>query len=114
MTKTAFKDSSGPLGVDELMEFFRQRWGVSYDMQLVARSKRLYLQVMWAFLEQQSFPLSEEAYRGHISEVLDVVNRLGLSSQVRDWLYTTSKRPRLGKALSLPLKSDQGLDEFLL
>ena len=35
----------------------QQRWQASYDLQLVVRRGRLYLQVMWAYLEQQSFPM---------------------------------------------------------
>ena len=60
---------------------------------------------MWAYLEQQSFPMDEGGYREHIGEVLDVVNRLGLASDVRQWLTSTRDKPRLGKALSLPLEA---------
>ena len=67
-----------PLSVDEVMACLRQRWRATYDLQLVVRRRRLYLQVMWAYLEQQSFPMDLEAYRQHLGEVLDVVNRLGL------------------------------------
>ena len=105
---------SGPLIVDEVIACLKKRWDVSYDLQLVVRSKRLYLQVMWAYLEQQSFPLDEATYKLHIAEVLEVVNRLGLSEEVRSWLANTPKRPRVGKALSLPLVADQYLDEFVL
>jgi len=61
--------------------------------------------VMWAFLEQQSFPMDESAYREHVAEVLDVVNRLGLASDVRKWLAETRDKPRLGKALSMQLEA---------
>ena len=44
-----------PLSVDEVMACLRQRWRATYDLQLVVRRRRLYLQVMWAYLEQQSF-----------------------------------------------------------
>ena len=47
-----------PLTVDEVVELLRSRWQASYDLQLVTRRRRMYLQVMWAYLEQQSFPLS--------------------------------------------------------
>ena len=65
-----------PLTVDEVISCLQQRWQASYDLQLVVRRGRLYLHVMWAFLEQQSFPLDESAYREHIAKVIDVVNRL--------------------------------------
>ena len=95
---------SDPLGVEELIGCLRQRWRATYDLQLVVRRQRLYLQVMWAYLEQQSFPMDESAYREHIAEVLDVVNRLGLAEEVRRWLWDTRDKPRLGKALSLHLE----------
>ena len=59
---------------------------------------------MWAYLEQQSFPMDEIGFRQHIAEVLDVVNRLGLAAEVRSWLSSTRDKPRLGKALSMQLE----------
>ncbi len=108
------RDSAVPLSVDEVIACLRMRWKATYDLQLVARNSRLYLQVMWAYLEQQSFPLDEEDYRGRLSEVLDVVNRLSLSEPVREWLLTTTKKPRLGKAISFELKAELGIEEFVL
>ena len=95
-----------PLSVDEVMACLRQRWRATYDLQLVVRRRRLYLQVMWAYLEQQSFPMDLEAYRQHLGEVLDVVNRLGLAAEVRQWITTTRDKPRLGKALSIQLQAE--------
>ena len=113
-------DQAGqPLSVEEVINCLRQRWKATYDLQLVVRRQRVYLQVMWAFLEQQSFPMDENAYREHLAEVLDVVNRLGLATDVRHWLLSTRDKPRLGKALSLHLQA-QGpeaqalLKEFLV
>ena len=61
------EQSIPPLTVDEVIDLLRERWQASYDMQLVVRRKRMYLQVMWAYLEQQSFPLNEEEYRTHLA-----------------------------------------------
>ena len=105
---------SPPLSVDEVIGCLRQRWRATYDLQLVVRRRRLYLHVMWAFLEQQSFPMDENSYRGHLAEVLDVVNRLGLADEVRNWLFTTRDKPRLGKALSLQLQLEGPEAESLL
>ncbi len=103
-----------PLGVDDLIACLRERWHATYDLQLVVRRQRLYLQVMWAYLEQQSFPMDESTYRIHIAEVLDVVNRLGLAGEVRHWLATTRDKPRLGKALSFQLQAKGPEAEGLL
>ena len=103
-----------PLGVEEVIGCLRQRWRATYDLQLVVRRGRLYLHVMWAYLEQQSFPMDENSYRDHLAEVLDVVNRLGLAGEVRNWLLTTRDKPRLGKALSLQLQVEGPEAESLL
>lgn len=108
------EQSIPPLTVDEVVDLLRKRWQASYDMQVVVRRKRMYLQVMWAYLEQQSFPLNEEEYRTHLAQVLDVVNRLGQAGAVRSWLTDTRDRPRLGKALSLQLQGEGRLEEFLV
>ena len=114
LVEPPFEQSIPPLTVDEVIDLLRERWQASYDMQLVVRRKRMYLQVMWAYLEQQSFPLNEEEYRTHLAQVVDVVNRLGQAGAVRAWLNDTRDRPRLGKALSLQLQGEDRLEEFLV
>ena len=91
------------LSATELIALLRSRWGVSYDMRLVQRQGRLYFQVMWGHLEQQSFPLTPEAYREKAAEMAATLNELGAAHQVRLWLTTTRDKPRMGKALSLAL-----------
>ncbi len=105
---------NNPLAVEEVIKVLRNRWGVTYDLRILKKDKRLYFQIMWGFLEKQSFPLTEKEYRENLAEVLDVVNRLGKSSNVRNWLLKIEGKPRLGKALSLPLMGDERLEEFLL
>lgn len=107
--------SASPLSGPELIALLRQRWQASYDLQLVQRRGRLYLQVMWGHLEQQSFPMDAEAYGARLDQVAAALNDLGVAEQVRQWLAQVSDRPRLGKALSLPLQPDPGrASEFLL
>ena len=114
MLDLSTESPSDPLGVEELIACLRQRWRATYDLQLVVRRQRLYLQVMWAYLEQQSFPMDEATYREHLAEVLDVVNRLGLAAEVRHWIKTTRDKPRLGKALSLQLQAEGPAAQNLL
>ncbi len=106
--------SSTPLRAEEVILRLRRRWKVTYDLQLVVRSRRLYLQMMWAYLEQQSFPLDEKAYLAHLNELVEVINRLGLANDVREWLACVPNKPTVGRPLSLPLKGDWRLEEFLL
>ena len=107
--------SEGPLTRVEVLQILRERWQASYDVQLIVRRGRLYLQVMWAYLEQQSFPLSTEEYNERLEELVANLNGLGVAGQVRQWLSSTGDRPRLGKAMTLPLELPEGrASEFLL
>ena len=106
--------SSIPLEAEEVMECLRRRWGVTYDLRLLIKRDRIYLQMMWAFMEQQSFPMNEETFRDHLSRTLEIINRGGQSDFVRNWLENVQAKPRLGKAITLPLPMDQRMEEFVL
>ena len=107
--------AGAPLSEEELISLLRRRWQASYDLQLVRRQGRLYLHVMWGHLEQQSFPLTAEAYAEKLAAIVASLNGIGVAAQVRQWLATTRDKPRLGKALSLPLQLPEGrASEFLL
>ncbi len=102
------------LEVDEVLKLVKGRWGVTYDLQIVVRRNRLYLHMMWSFLEQKSFPLDEKAFRGHLSNVIEILNRLGQAEIVRKWLCYVMAKPKVGQALSLPLYPEKlKLEEFL-
>jgi hypothetical protein len=108
-------ESEVALSATELIQLLQRRWGASYDLRVVQRQGRLYFQVMWGHLEQQSFPLSEEGYRERVAEVAAALNDLGAANQVRDWLETTRDKPRMGRALSLALRiTPARAVEFLL
>ena len=106
--------SSLPLEVDEVVVCLRRRWGVTYDLKLLIKKDRMYLQMMWGFLEQQSFPLDEETYRANLNRTLEIINRAGQSDFVRNWLENVEAKPRLGRAITLPLPIDQRMSEFVL
>ncbi|MCX5932368.1 MAG: DUF3067 family protein [Cyanobacteria bacterium] len=116
MTDPVTPSASAPLRYEEVIALLRSRWQASYDLQLVQRRGRLYLQVMWAYLEQQSFPLDASGYEARLRELVEVLNNLQVAEQVRGWLSTTRDRPRLGKAMSLALApaADGRSSEFLL
>ena len=107
--------SDAPLTSTEVLQILRQRWQASYDLQLIVRRGRLYLQVMWGYLEQQSFPMTAEDYGARLEELVLNLNGLGVAPQVRQWLSTTPDKPRLGKAMSLALDLPEGrASEFLI
>ena len=106
--------SSIPLEVDEVVGCLRRRWGVTYDLKLLIKRDRIYLQMMWAFLEQQSFHLDEASYTEKLNRTLEIINRAGQSDFVRNWLKNVDAKPRLGRAITLPLPIDQRMSEFVL
>ncbi len=106
--------SSTPLEVEEVVGCLRRRWGVTYDLKLLIKRDRIYLQMMWGFLEQQSFPLDEESFRENLNRTLEIINRAGQSDFVRNWLENVQAKPRLGRAITLSLPMDQRMSEFVL
>ncbi len=113
-TNSSDYSSSTPLGAEEVMECLRRRWGVTYDLRLLIKRDRIYLQMMWGFLEQQSFPLDHETFKENLNRTLEIINRAGQSNFVRTWLENVQAKPRLGKAITLSLPMDQRMDEFVL
>tara|TARA_Y100001970_G_scaffold93587_1_gene117947 strand:+ start:10846 stop:11163 length:318 start_codon:yes stop_codon:yes gene_type:complete len=103
-----------PLAVEEIIYYLVKRWGKKYDFRLFTRKNNLYFQMMWKFLEQESFPLTEEEYKSSLAEKLEILNRCGYSDEVRNWLRTVNSRPRLGRAVSLQLSINEKMKEFLI
>lgn len=98
----------------DLLSLIRQKWGFSYDVQLRRTQGKIFLQVMWRYLEQASFPLSEVEYLAHLDEVAQYVTALGAEDELRKHLQTTREKPRLGKAVSFPIDLGQRASEWLL
>ena len=102
-----------PLLVDEIIHYLVHRWGKKYDFRLFRRGKFVYFQMMWGFLGQESFPLSEDEYKKSIADKIEILNRCGYSEEVRDWLKKVNAKPRLGRAVSLQLNLNEKMKEFL-
>lgn len=98
----------------ELHELILEKWGYSYDIQLKKVKSRIYLQVMWRYLEQASFPLSREEYIEHLSAIANYLQAWNSGDQFRDFLTQTRERPRLGKAVSMPLDLGDRASEWIL
>ena len=101
-----------PLEIDEIIYYLDNRWGRRYDFRLFKREDYLYFQMMWKYLEQESFPLSDIEYKEALAEKIEILNRAGYSEIVREWLRTVNSKPRLGKAVSLQLKISEKMKEF--
>ena len=91
-----------------------EKWGYSYDIQLRKLPRKIFFQVMWRYLEQASFPMSETEYMAHLEEVAAHLNAWGAVEQVQSFMAQTNERPRLGKAVSMPLNLGSRASEWLI
>ncbi len=98
----------------ELHQLLLNKWGRSYDVQLRRTQGKVFLQVMWKYLEQASFPLSEAEYQEHMEAIATYLNGLGGTLQVQRHILETKERPRLGKAVSIPLDLGDRASEWML
>ncbi len=98
----------------QLRQLLLEKWGRSYDVQLRRTQGKIFLQVMWKYLEQASFPLSEAEYQEHLESIASYLNYLGGTTQVQEFIQETRERPRLGKAVSIPLDLGERSTEWLI
>jgi len=98
----------------DLQGLFIEKWGYSYDAQIRRSQGMLFLQVMWRFLEQASFPLGEEEYLAHLNDVAACLNAWNQGDYVCQWVRETREKPRLGKAVTIPLQLGGRESEWLV
>ena len=97
----------------DLQSILQDKWGYSYDLQLRRTQGKIWLQVMWRYLEQISFPLSEAEYLLHLDQIALYLNEWGQAEYVQVWIKETRERPRLGKAVGIPLSLGERALEWL-
>lgn len=98
----------------ELRQLLLDKWGHSYDVQLRRTQGKIFLQVMWKYLEQASFPMSEAEYQDHLDNIANYLHALGGALQVQTYISQTKERPRLGKAVSIPLDLGERSSEWIV
>lgn len=98
----------------DLRQLLLNKWGRSYDIQIRRTQGKIFVQVMWKYLEQASFPLSEAEYMEHLGTVANYLNAWGGTVQVQDYIQKTRERPRLGKAVSIPIELGERASEWML
>lgn len=98
----------------ELHQLLIDKWGYSYDVQFRRTQGKIFLQVMWKYLEQASFPLSEIEYQQHLDSIANYLHALGGTAKVQDFILQTKERPRLGKAVSIPLDLGDRASEWIV
>jgi Domain of unknown function (DUF3067) len=97
----------------DLQALLIDKWGYSFDIQFRRTQGKIFLQVMWRYLEQVSFPLSEEEYLAHLNQVILYLHEWGQVEYVQRQIAETRDRPRLGKAVSIPLPLGERASEWL-
>ena len=98
----------------DLRQLLLNKWGRSYDIQLRRTQGKIFVQVMWKYLEQASFPLSEAEYVEHLDQVAGYLAAWGANEQVQTYIQKTRDRPRLGKAVNIPLDLGDRTSEWIL
>ena len=98
----------------DLHNLLLEKWGYSYDIQLRKLPRKVFFQVMWRYQEQASFPMNEAEYIAHLDDVAAYLNAWGAAEQIQAFIQETSDRPRLGKAVSIPVDLGSRASEWLL
>ncbi|WP_072620639.1 DUF3067 family protein [Spirulina major] len=98
----------------DLHQWLLDKWGRSYALQVRQTKGKMYVQVMWKYREQASFPMDEAEYFAHLDAVANYLNAWDAIAQVKAYLDATRERPRLGKAVSIPLDLGDRASEWLL
>ncbi|XP_057456616.1 uncharacterized protein LOC130747643 [Lotus japonicus] len=110
LEKIVGTDDSAFSGFD-LATLIRNKYGRSYDVQLIKKEfmgrNLLALNVMWKYMEQRSFPLTEEEYILRLDDVANTLKCWGAVSHIRNSLAKSKERPRIGKAVSLFIDMDE-------
>jgi Domain of unknown function (DUF3067) len=99
---------------EELHQLLLTKWGRSFDVQLRRSQNKVFLQVMWKYLEQASFPMTEAEYLAHLGQVANYLTAWGSTAQVQTFVEQTRERPRLGKAVSIPIDLGERASEWIL
>lgn len=98
----------------DLRQLLIDTWGRSYDLQLRRTRGKMFLQVMWKYQEQASFPMTEAAYLAHLDAIAAYLQAWNSEAQVRAYVAATQQRPRVGRAVSIPLDLGERGSEWLL
>jgi hypothetical protein len=99
---------------EELRQLLLDKWGCSFDVRLRRSRGTVFVQIMWKYLEQQSFPLSESEYLAHLDAIANYLNAWSAQQQFRDYLQETRDHPRVGKVINIPLELGDRASEWII
>ncbi|MCL2931395.1 MAG: DUF3067 family protein [Trichodesmium sp. MAG_R03] len=99
---------------EELHQLLLAKWGKSYDIQLRRTKGKIFVQVMWKYLEQASFPMAEAEYLAHLDAIAIYINGFGSVETVKNYIENTKEKPRLGKVVNIPLDLGERASEWMV
>ena len=99
---------------EELYQLLFEKWGKSYDVQIRRIKDKIFVQVMWKYLEQASFPMTERESLEDLDYIAKYISGFGSVETVRNYIENTKERPRLGKAVSIPIDLGERASEWML
>jgi Domain of unknown function (DUF3067) len=109
--------SNGILSImtgEDLHQLLLSKWGRSFDVQIRRAQGKLFCQIMWKYLEQASFPMTQADYMAHLNEIASYITAWGSTAQVQKFIEQTRERPRLGKAVNIPIDLGERASEWLI
>ncbi|NJM76578.1 MAG: DUF3067 family protein [Acaryochloridaceae cyanobacterium RU_4_10] len=98
----------------DLQTLLLSKWGKSYDIQFRRTQGKIFVQVMWRYLEQASFPMTPQEYQEHLEAVATYLQGWGAFEQVVNYIQSTKENPRLGKTVSIPLELGGRASEWMV
>lgn len=104
-----------------MLELIVKKWGVAYDIQIRKNkpfgdaSKNIYINVMWRYFGQKSFPMDEREYLEHLEAIARYITAVDRVKEFKERVAESRKRPNayFGYAVGFPLDVDPDTaDEF--
>lgn len=108
-------EPGSPMSGEELRQLVLKKWGKMYDTRIHQRRDQfnklgLYLQVMWKFVGQKSFPMTEAQYVEQLDAVAGLLTEWGVQDEVRAAIPAATKFPKMdttgANAVMIPLGVD--------
>lgn len=99
---------------EDLRQLLLSKWGRSYDIQFRRIQGKLFVLIMWRYLEQSSFPMSPDEYTEHLEAVATYLNGWGAADFVARSILAREDHPRLGKAISIQVDLGDRESEWML
>jgi len=104
----------GDFGARDMLGLLIKKWGVAYDVQLRKNtpfgegSGNIYVNIMWRYFGQKSFPMDEREYLEHLEALCRYMKSIDRIDHFKQKVAESRKRPNsyFGYAVPIPLDVD--------